>query len=30
MQTWCECDCMGPDGIYFDEIDPDAGMEIVE
>ena len=17
MQTWCECDCDGPDGIYF-------------
>lgn len=18
MQTWCECDCAGPDGIYVD------------
>ena len=21
MQTWCECDCFGPDGVYL----PDEG-----
>ena len=24
MQTWCECECPGPEGIYFDEHDWDA------
>lgn len=30
MQTWCQCDCAGPDGFYFDEIDPDEGLVVAD
>lgn len=26
MQTWCECDCDGPEGVYFEP--PDIFMHI--
>lgn len=29
MQTWCQCDCPGPEGIYLDD-DPDAGFTLIE
>lgn len=31
MQTWCECDCEGPDGIDFgDPMDADIARENTE
>lgn len=30
MQTWCQCDCPGPEGMYLDPDDPDAGFTLIE